>query len=48
MARATHLMVFFKLGWETVESSMKMVEQELYLRRPLFRSPKDLDWAKYI
>ncbi len=29
MAKDTTLIVFFKLGWETVESSMYIVEQEL-------------------
>ena len=44
MANETHFIVFFRLGWDTVESSMYIVEQELDFLR-VRNSPNDWEGA---
>jgi len=44
MANDTHFIVFFRLGWETVESSIYIVEHELDFLS-VRNSPRDLDGA---
>ena len=52
MAKETTFMVFFKLGWDTVESSMYIVEHELdfliTLNSPLERELASCIWLRFL